>query len=139
MSNENNLMNALLSKDRAAAMKMDRKKIHSKKLSRLTGKEFDIEIRELTPREVNALQLFGTEKNGDAIPGKMLDMELKTCVKGITFPDLTDKQLQEQYEAENPERLCEILFGMEAVSIFKEIMAFSGDEEVGDIIDELKN
>ena len=132
-------MNALLSKDRATAMKMDRKELYSKKLSRLTKKDFYIEIRELTPREVNKLQMFGSDKNGNMIPEKMLDMEIKTCVKGITFPDLTEKSLQEQYDAENAERLCEILFGMEVVDIFKEIMAFSGDDEAADEVDEIKN
>ena len=139
MEKRKDLMNALLSKDRATAMKMDRKEIYSKKLSKLTGKDFDIEIRELTPREVNKLQMFGSDKNGNMIPDKMLDMEIKTCVQGITFPDLKDKAVQEQYEAENAERLCEILFGMEVVDIFKEIMAFSGDDEAVNDVDEIKN
>ena len=135
-----NLMKALLSKDRATALQSDHKLIKSKKLSKLTGQSFDIEIRELTPREVFDIQILGTDDSGNLRTDQTLDTAIRTCVKGITFPNLKDDELQKQYGCANANDLCEVLFGMELVNISAEIMQFSGLEiDTQEAVDEIKN
>ena len=136
----NNLMQALLSQDRAKALQMDKKEIVSKKLTRLTdsSEPVKIEIRELTAREISDVNMFSTDKHGDLLQNKMIDMNLMVCVMGITNPDLNDKALQSHYGAANADQLCEILFGSEAITIAQEIMEFStsglnSDEDVKEI------
>lgn len=132
------LMNALLSKDRATAMQMEHKEIKSKKLSKLTGEDFDIEIRELTPREISNIQALGTDSEGNIIPEKALDTAIRTCVQGVIFPDLKDKEIQNQYGCSNANDLCEVLFGMEVVNVSAEIMELS-TYEIEDAVEEIKN
>ena len=132
-----NLIEKLLSVDKAKATEKAEKKIESKKLSKLVGEGTEIIIRELSGERYNTLQAMLYDKKGNRNMNATYDFNLMCCVHGVVDPCLTDKNLMEHFGAATPKDLAEILFGVESGNIATEIVKLSGLGE--DAEEEVKN
>lgn len=132
-----NLIEKLLSVDKAKATEKAEKKIESKKLSKLVGEGTEITIRELSGKRYNTLQAMLYDKKGNRNMNATYDFNLMCCVHGVVDPCLTDKTLMEHFGAATPKDLAAILFGVESGSIATEIVKLSGLGE--DAEEEIKN
>lgn len=132
-----NLIEKLLSVDKAKATEKAEKKIESKKLSKLVGEGTEIIIRELSGKRYNTLQAMLYDKKGNRNMNATYDFNLMCCVHGVVDPCLTDKNLMEHFGAATPKDLAEILFGVESGNIATEIVKLSGLGE--DAEEEVKN
>ena len=129
-----NLIEKLLSVDKAKVTEKETKKIKSKKLAKLVGEDAEITIRELSGKRYNALQAMLYDKKGNRDMNARYDFNLMCCVYGVVDPCL---KLMEHFGASTPKDLAAILFGMETGSIASEIVKLSGLGD--DAEEEVKN
>lgn len=132
-----NLIEKLLSVDKAKVTEKETKKIKSKKLAKLVGEDAEITIRELSGKRYNALQAMLYDKKGNRNMNAIYDFNLMCCVYGVVDPCLTDQKLMKHFGASTPKDLAAILFGMETGSIASEIVKLSGLGD--DAEEEVKN
>ena len=105
--------------------------------AKVTEKDAEITIRELSGKRYNALQAMLYDKKGNRDMNAIYDFNLMCCVYGVVDPCLTDQKLMEHFGASTPKDLAAILFGMETGSIASEIVKLSGLGD--DAEEEVKN
>ena len=134
-----NTFERLLKADAAKASEMQTKVIKSKRLAFILGEEepVDMTIRALPTRDIQYVQEFLSDKNGNVIPGRYLDANFIICAKGIVDPDVNKQELISHFEAKDAKALVEKIFQAEAANIASEIMSLSGADQ--DIKTEIKN
>lgn len=132
-----NLIEKLLRVDKEKATERETKTIASKRLSKLTGDDEKITIKEISPRKYNELQSMLYDSKGNRRMDKMYDFNLLCCVNGIIEPSLSDKALMEHFGAATPKDLAAILFGLESSTIASEIIGLSGFTDEAE--EEVKN
>ena len=134
-----NTFERLLKADAAKASEMQTKVIKSKRLAFILGEEepVDMTIRALPTRDIQYVQEFLSDKNGNVIPGRYLDANFIICAKGIVDPNINSQELISHFEAKDAKALVEKIFQAEAANIASEIMSLSGADQ--DIKTEIKN
>ena len=134
------LMTQLLKADVAKTEERATGTFESKNLGKLLGKESEtIHIREISPREFQGIRDMGTNKDGSRNPSKDFESTGMICVKGITDPCLTEKELKEHFGVSFAHELAWKLFKMETPAIADRILKLSGilEEDEGDTLKNL--
>ena len=134
-----NTFERLLKADVAKVNEMEKKVMPSRRLAFILGEKepVDITIRALPTRDIQYVQEFLSDKDGNVIPGRYLDANFIICEKGIVEPDIHSRELIEHFGASDAKDLVEKLFQSEAANIATEVMALSGADS--DVRAEVKN
>ena len=134
-----NVFEKLLKADAAKADELETKVIKSRRLAHILGEKdpVDITIRALPTRDVQYIQEYTTDKNGNEITGRYVDACFIACTMGIVEPDVSSEELISHFGAKDSKALVEKLFQMEGAAIAAEIMELSGGDI--NVKDEIKN
>lgn len=132
-----NLIEKLILIDKERAQERKTKKLKSARLSKLTGEETEITIKELSGKRLNDLTQIIINEDGKKDFGRMYDLNLMYCVEGVAEPNLKDSRLLEHFGVKTPKDLAAMLFEAEAGKIAGEIVSLSGIGEGAE--EEVKN
>jgi hypothetical protein len=135
-----NLVDELLKGDPSKLNKKRTGIFKSRQLAEALNKkgQVDVEIREISSRELRRHLGVALDKEGNPIVDRTTDAEALITASGVTNPDLKDKKLQEFYGCMNSKELAEKLFGRELTAISDKITELSSYDEQRDI-DTIKN
>lgn len=134
-----NTLERLLKTDPEKLEERETKVIKSKRLAFLFGENepVDVTIQALDIRELEFIEEFVTDKNGNANTKRYIDANFKICAKGIIDPPVNSEELMAHYGVKSSERVVEKIFQAEATNIATDIMALSGADK--DMTSEIKN
>lgn len=132
-----NLIEKLILIDKERVQERKAKKLKSARLSKLTGEETEITIKELSGKRLNDLTQIIINEDGKKDFGRMYDLNLMYCVEGVVEPNLKDSRLLEHFGVKTPKDLAAMLFEAEAGKIAGEIVSLSGIGEGAE--EEVKN
>lgn len=120
------ILEQLLQIDKGKTEELKTKKIKSKRMSELLGKETEITIRQIPGRRMNDINQVIFDENGNKDMEKIYDLNILYCVEGIVEPSVKDSDLMKHFGATTPDDLVEKLFDAEAATIAAEIIKLSG-------------
>lgn len=126
-----NLVETLLKGDAKKASEKKTGIFKSARLAEISGVKgkIDVEIRELTQRQIRRNLGTAIDKEGNPILERSTDAEALIAVQGVVNPDLHDQRLREYYGCSSPKDLAEKLFGRELSALADKIQELSEYDE----------
>lgn len=110
------------------------------RLSKLAGQTFTVGIKAVSGRQIQRIKDLATDRKGKMSD---YDVNLLTCMYGITDPDMNNDDLLHKFGVSTPKDLIDKMFLMgEVTTIAKEIIAISGlhtEDDDESFEDEVKN
>lgn len=123
-----NAFEKLLKLDKGKLSERQMKVIPSKRLAFLFGDDegATVKIRALSSRDIEYVNEFMTDTDGNINPRRLIDGNALICSKAIVEPNVNDAGLIAHFGAADAKDLCEKIFEMEMSTIASEVMELSG-------------
>ncbi|BCN32069.1 phage tail assembly chaperone [Anaeromicropila herbilytica] len=137
-----NLVDGLLALDKEDVLKKETAKVEIKRLSKLTGEPFMVEVQAISARRYQEIQSDLLNKNGSVDYSKIYEVNQSIVMEGVINPNLRDQKLLDHFDVRTPRELTQILFqGGDMVKLADLIANVSGfsDEDEKEQEDEIKN
>lgn len=136
-----NKVELLLGLDTDTLTQIPTGELEIKRLSKMTGSKFTVELTALSGGTIDRLRKLSTDKKGEVME---YEFQALVCAKGITNPSMNDSALLEKFGVPTPKDLVKALFhnGGEVRDIAIEILKLSGyikEEDEASFEDEVKN
>lgn len=130
------LLQKLLQIDKSEVKNKKRGTCTSGNMQKLVGDPV-IEIQEIDAERLTELQTLPLDKDGSYDYQGSYMANAMTVAEGVVNPDLTNKELQEHFGAQNAVDLAKMLFKTEVAEIAMKIAELSSPEVVND--EDIKN
>lgn len=138
-----NLVDGLLALDKEDVLKKETAEIEIKRLSKLTGKPFMVEVQAVSARRYQEIQSGLLSKNGSVDFSKVYDVNQSIVLEGVINPNLKDQKLLDHFGAKTPKELAQVLFQggdmVKLADLVAKVSGFEDEEEAQEQEDEIKN
>ena len=121
-----NTFEKLLKLDAGKLNEKQTKEIPSKRLTFLFEEDATVKIRALSSRDIEYVNEYMTDANGNINQRRLIDGNALICSMGIIEPPVQNEELITHFGAKDAKDLCEKLFEMEMATIAGQIMEISG-------------